>query len=219
MALQSSGAISLNDIHVELGATSGTTVSLNDADVRALGGFNSTEPVPVAEFYGISAYTAPLLETTFLSTPSGNGRVVWRVNDGVSIANGSTSGGGNATTTFDTAAGRTIVITIHIIDDDSSDNNDEVYIQRYSGFPTFSFTSHTLAVGLTPSSLVTSTANSTNGINKIYNVTGQPDRGDRMQISIRFAVTSSMIGNDVQLYYRDDPDDDDVEIGLRVTFS
>ena len=32
MALQTSGAISLNDIHVEVGGTSGTLCSLNDAD-------------------------------------------------------------------------------------------------------------------------------------------------------------------------------------------
>jgi len=217
MALQSSGAISLNDIHVEAGGTSGTQASINDSDIRGLISKASGAQMSFSEWYGASAYTAPSLVTSFLSTPSGNGRVVWQVNDGVSTANGSTSGGGVATTTFDTAAGRTIVITIHLIDDDSSANNDEVYIQRYSTFPSFSFTAHTLAVGLTPSSLLTSTASASN--TKIYNVTGQPDRGDRMQISIRFAVTSAMIGNDVRLYYRDDPDDDDDQIGLRVTFS
>ena len=38
MTLQTSGAISLNQIHVEAGGTSGTTVSLNDSDIRSLGG-------------------------------------------------------------------------------------------------------------------------------------------------------------------------------------
>lgn len=38
MALQTSGAISLNEIHVEAGGTSGTTVSVNDSDIRTLGG-------------------------------------------------------------------------------------------------------------------------------------------------------------------------------------
>ena len=33
-ALPASGAISLNDIHIEAGGTSGTQVSLNDADIR-----------------------------------------------------------------------------------------------------------------------------------------------------------------------------------------
>ena len=36
MALQTTGAISLNDIHIEVGGTTGTTVSLNDADIRGL---------------------------------------------------------------------------------------------------------------------------------------------------------------------------------------
>lgn len=217
MALQTSGAISLNQIHVEAGGSSGTQASINDSDIRGLISKASGATMSFSEWYGASAYTAPSLETSFLATPSGNGRVVWRVNDGVSISNGSTSGGGVATTTFDTAAGRTIVITIHIIDDDSSDNNDEVYISNFGSFPHFSFTAHTLAVGLTPSSLLTSTTNASN--TKIYNVTGQPDRGDRMQISIRFAVTSSMIGNSVRLWYRDDPDDDDNLIGLTVAFT
>ena len=54
MALQTSGAISLNDIHIELGATSGTTVSLNDTDVRGLVSISSGA-IDLADFYGASA--------------------------------------------------------------------------------------------------------------------------------------------------------------------
>ena len=54
MALQTSGAISLNDIHIELGATSGTTVSLNDTDVRGLVNIASGA-IDLADFYGASA--------------------------------------------------------------------------------------------------------------------------------------------------------------------
>ena len=36
MALQTSGAISLDQIHVEAGGTTGTTCSLNDSDIRNL---------------------------------------------------------------------------------------------------------------------------------------------------------------------------------------
>jgi len=54
MALQTSGAISLNDIHQELGATSGTTVSLNDTDVRGLVSIASGE-IALDDFYGASA--------------------------------------------------------------------------------------------------------------------------------------------------------------------
>ena len=56
MALQTSGAISLNDIHQELGATSGTTVSLNDTDVRGLVSIASGE-IALDDFYGASAWT------------------------------------------------------------------------------------------------------------------------------------------------------------------
>ena len=34
MALATSGALSLNEIHIEVGGTSGTTCSLNDSDIR-----------------------------------------------------------------------------------------------------------------------------------------------------------------------------------------
>ena len=61
MALQTSGAISLNDIHVESGGSSGTTVSLNDSDVRGLtaaSGYtiNATSGTTIAigSFYGAS---------------------------------------------------------------------------------------------------------------------------------------------------------------------
>jgi hypothetical protein len=54
MPLQSSGAISLNQIHIEAGGTSGTTVSLNDSDIRSLGGVASGA-IDFADFYGASA--------------------------------------------------------------------------------------------------------------------------------------------------------------------
>ena len=54
MPLQTSGAISLNQIHVEAGGTSGTTVSLNDSDVRSLVGISSGA-IDFADFYGASA--------------------------------------------------------------------------------------------------------------------------------------------------------------------
>ena len=53
MALQTSGAISLNQIHIEAGGTSGTSASLNDSDIRALGGVASGA-IDFADFYGAS---------------------------------------------------------------------------------------------------------------------------------------------------------------------
>ena len=55
MPLQSSGQISLNDIHIELGETSGTQVSFNDADVRELISASSEAEMEMADFYGVSA--------------------------------------------------------------------------------------------------------------------------------------------------------------------
>lgn len=55
MPLQSSGPISLNDIHLELGGTTGTTVSMNDTDVRALISSTSGSSVSFSDYYGASA--------------------------------------------------------------------------------------------------------------------------------------------------------------------
>lgn len=54
MALQTSGQISLNDIHVEVGGTSGSQVGINDADVRNLIGSTLGSQVDFADFYGAS---------------------------------------------------------------------------------------------------------------------------------------------------------------------
>lgn len=55
MALQTSGAISLDDIHVEAGGTTGTTVSINDTDVRNLISSTPGTVVSFDDFYGASA--------------------------------------------------------------------------------------------------------------------------------------------------------------------
>ena len=66
MALQSSGAISLNDIHQEVGGTSGTQVSLNDADVRALIGKASGAQSSFSEFYGASSFDADTNQLVYI---------------------------------------------------------------------------------------------------------------------------------------------------------
>ena len=55
MALQTSGAISLNQIHTEAGGTSGTQASLNDSDIRGLVGKASGAQMSFSEWYGASA--------------------------------------------------------------------------------------------------------------------------------------------------------------------
>ena len=55
MPLTNSGAISLNDIHVEAGGSSGTTASINDSDIRGLINKASGATMSFSEWYGASA--------------------------------------------------------------------------------------------------------------------------------------------------------------------
>lgn len=55
MALPSSGSISLNEMHQEVGGSSGTQVSLNDSDVRGLIGKASGASMSFNEWWGASA--------------------------------------------------------------------------------------------------------------------------------------------------------------------
>ena len=55
MPLPSSGAISLDQIHVEAGGSSSTTASLNDSDIRAMIGKSSGAVNSFSEYRGVSA--------------------------------------------------------------------------------------------------------------------------------------------------------------------
>tara|TARA_R100000278_G_scaffold64922_1_gene52097 strand:- start:170 stop:454 length:285 start_codon:yes stop_codon:yes gene_type:complete len=55
MPLQSSGSISLNEIHIEAGGTSATQASLNDSDIRGLIGKSSGAQMSFSEWYGATA--------------------------------------------------------------------------------------------------------------------------------------------------------------------
>ena len=62
MALPSSGAISLNEIHIEAGGSSGSQVSLNDSDVRDIKELSSGASSSFNNFYGAKApYTLSLI--------------------------------------------------------------------------------------------------------------------------------------------------------------
>lgn len=67
MALQTSGAISINDLHVEVGGTSGTTASLNDSDIRALIGVSSGASNSLNSYYGASSniYQATSIDVSY----------------------------------------------------------------------------------------------------------------------------------------------------------
>lgn len=56
MTLQTSGAISLNQIHIEGGGSSGTQVSMNDTDVRYLTNAGSGATSAFNSFYGKSRH-------------------------------------------------------------------------------------------------------------------------------------------------------------------
>ena len=68
MALQTSGQISLNDIHVEAGGTSGSQVAINDSDVRSLISASSASEMEFADFYGAAN------EVTLTSAGNVNGQ-------------------------------------------------------------------------------------------------------------------------------------------------
>jgi len=55
MALPASGAISLNQLHVEAGGTSGTACSMNDVDIRDIGDFSAFTSRGLNAWYGYKA--------------------------------------------------------------------------------------------------------------------------------------------------------------------
>ena len=52
MPLQTSGQITLDDIHVEAGGTTDTEATVNDTDIRALISASSASEMEFADFYG-----------------------------------------------------------------------------------------------------------------------------------------------------------------------
>lgn len=72
MALQTSGAISLNDIHIEAGGSSGTQASINDSDIRGLIGANSGAQMSFNQWYGA---TSVAFDASAQSFPSGTNTI------------------------------------------------------------------------------------------------------------------------------------------------
>lgn len=58
MALQSSGQITLDDIHVEAGGATGTLATIDDTDIRALISATSGSEMEFADWYGASSSIA-----------------------------------------------------------------------------------------------------------------------------------------------------------------
>lgn len=72
MALQTSGAISLNDIHVEAGGSSASQAGLNDADIRGLISKSSGSQMAFNEWYGASSFTLSVVESAVTIANSTN---------------------------------------------------------------------------------------------------------------------------------------------------
>lgn len=103
MALPNSGPLSLNQIHVEAGGSSGTQASINDSDIRGLIGKSSGAQMSFNEWYGASN-TVTVSQTISSSTnnyniassrpgtySAGNTQFTLTVNPGVTIGTNSTS--------------------------------------------------------------------------------------------------------------------------------
>lgn len=91
MTLQTSGSISLNEIHTEAGGTSGTTASINDSDIRSIANNipSGHSPMPFSFWYG-----APF---SLGSWPTGPGSVKEPTLINVSGYDRNTDGNGEAT--------------------------------------------------------------------------------------------------------------------------
>ncbi len=72
MALPSSGQISINQMHVEVGGSSTSEVTINDADIRSMIGKGSTAQNAFSEYYGVTATAATAVYKGRAST-TGNG--------------------------------------------------------------------------------------------------------------------------------------------------
>ena len=95
MALQTSGAISLNEIHIEAGGSSGTQVSMNDSDVRDLIGKSSATQMSFNEWYGASAtqaFTTIKAGYVFQTFTGSRGSTQYGFNAGFNADNSAPSG-------------------------------------------------------------------------------------------------------------------------------
>lgn len=101
MPVQSSGQVSLNDLHIEAGGTTGTECSFNDSDIRGLISKDAASQMAMNEWYGASnVFTFNITSNTLkgnlssLATAAGwNGSAALEctINSGVYVWSNSTS--------------------------------------------------------------------------------------------------------------------------------
>jgi hypothetical protein len=97
--IPTSGAISLNQMHTEVDGASGSIVSINDADIRALIGKGSGVTMSFNEWYGASAQVDSFNIVVGRRTVSGYLPEAWGYISG-SNGTGSIASGSNATAEF-----------------------------------------------------------------------------------------------------------------------
>lgn len=122
MALQGSGAISLDDMHVEAGGTTGTQCSLNDSDIRAMISkadgaqasfseyYNAASEVDIAITLSSNTNNYNIYSNRGASYSAGKSNITLTINSGVTV--GSTSTG---TPALDTGTGWSSGDTITIV--------------------------------------------------------------------------------------------------------
>ena len=97
MALPSSGPLSLNDMHVEVNGTSGTTCSINDSDIRGLIDKADGAQSSFNEFYG-AANVSYISASGGSTTTSGNYKYHYFNSSGTFTINSAGVGGSQYTT-------------------------------------------------------------------------------------------------------------------------
>ena len=101
MALQTSGSITLNDIHVEANGTTGTACSINESDIRELIDKTASTEMSFSDWYGATAtFSFSISSNTLKGTLStlataagwdGNDLIDCTINSGVYVWSDSTS--------------------------------------------------------------------------------------------------------------------------------
>ncbi len=128
MALPPSGAISLNEMHIEAGGSSGTQVTINDLDVRNLIGKGAGVEMSFDEWYGAS--NAPTWDLNAVLTA-----LAARFSDGAAYAGMGFETSGNVQRYVNTtSSSQPTPVTIDAITNPAGDTNNSDYEFRVGDF-------------------------------------------------------------------------------------
>lgn len=233
MALQTSGAISLNDIHVEAGGTTGTLASINDSDIRGLISKTAGTSMAFNEWYGASSYVSPSLETTAIYDLSSfaNGSAALKVNDGVNSQTFTKTSSTQLddwieSVSLSSAAGRDIVVTFIIKDADSTARDNFFIAGGTANTSNWSFVNSNASL-TTISGTVSGTISSSKTLgeltdtqinNQVLTVANQVcsditgDPGEIYQLSVKFTgIDSGHLVSGTNMVFQHEDDDDNVE--------